>query len=101
MTTYKLPDENFPELFWEEYLNLDFNILRQDKLEKIRKYLNRYKQFQGFTGEEYQEEHLKEKIEEITGLTFSWRSWGALMAAYMNSKAGIRKFSYIDYYMYL
>jgi len=92
-------DDNFPELFWNEYINLDYNLPRQDNLEKIRKYLDRYPQFQGFTGEEYQELHLREKIEKLTGLTFSWRSWGALMSAYMNTKKGVRGYSYISFYM--
>ena len=99
----------FPLFFWEEYVaNQTYYCDKwedaQDtlfQLQTIKEFLDTHSKFQGCTGEELQEKYnyFEEYFDGIGGLDYSWRAWGQLMAAYMNSKECDRKYTYMDFYM--
>lgn len=105
--------EQFPKLFWEEYVfrydptdsfrdkDTYLSIIKKaNNLWHIWEFLESNPEFHGYTGQEYQSKiGLSEDIYDISGMTFSWRAWGQLMAAYMNSKKGKRLYHYMDFYM--
>lgn len=84
----------FPKETWEEYYER-----YQDKelLDSIKEELDNNPHFIGLSGEELQEIH--NKWLGRVNVPHSWRGWGALMSAYMNSKEGKRKYCYMDFYM--
>lgn len=98
--------EQFPKLFWEEYVYKhsvynDCSYKQYNKEVKelfdIKGFLDRRPKYQGISGDAYQNNGLYGGKD--IRMKFSMRAWGALMAAYMNSKKKKRLYSYIDYYM--
>lgn len=100
--------ETFEKLFWEEYVGrywidnrfkLSYNDFqkRLKELDKIKKYLDKHSNLQGMTGEQLQNV-FNYKLGKLK-VEYTWRGWGALMAAYMNSKVKERKYHYMDFYM--
>lgn len=97
----------FPKLFFMEELaertknedNYEDAINLVGLLKDIKCFLDENPEYQGYTGEQYQESDLSEKIERLTGLTFSWRNWGSFMASYMNTKEKARLYHYMSFYM--
>jgi len=100
--------KQFKRLFWEEYLfeydsffNFDTkysDMTKQVKyLNSIKKILDDNPEYQGITGFQLQEVYGN----RLSGrdMPFTWRAWGKLMSAYMNSKAKRRKFDYMSFYM--
>jgi len=94
--------DQFPKLYWEEYIFRcdEYNVENIKEFNKKKKYHEELKQFldnnkelQGITGEQAQEINLGKFG------NYSWRAWGAMMAAYMNSKIGKRKYHYMSFYM--
>jgi hypothetical protein len=98
----------FPKYFWAEYIAntaYERNYTFEDMvnycgiMNDIYDFLWKNKKYQKYTGEQYQESKLHDIIEKRFGMTFGWRSWGALMAAFMNTKEKERKYTYMSYYM--
>ena len=100
--------KQFKKLFWEEYVytycsissyTQSFKEYKKNikKLNKIKKILDNNKKYQGITGEDLQEKY-NHKLEGLD-INFSWRSWGSLMAAYINSKIEKRQYHYMSFYM--
>ena len=100
--------EQFDKRFWEEYVynyEVDYNlqdnyreyVKRIKYLDKIKTILDEHPEYHGLTGEQLQEKY--NDYLDGTYITFSWRGWGDLMAAYMNSKIKKRKYHYMDFYM--
>jgi len=108
----KEKSRQFPKLFWNEYVyeydkDYTFSVIekwdtyfdRTEALQKIYIYLLDHPEYHKYSGEKYQNSELEEKIFEVSGIRFSWRSWGALMAAFMNEKERKRKYHYMSFYM--
>ena len=105
----------FKRLFWEEYLYESefqyYNTFSKmptfkeiatntKNMNKIKDFLDKNPELHNITGGSYQQTPLYDTISKITkGMTFSMRAWGALMAAYMNSKKKKRLYDYMSYYM--
>ena len=98
--------EHFPKMFWEEYVyrfreHFNYNEFKEHikYLTKIKKVLDKNIEYQGLTGQQLQY-ICQYKLNGIKGeLNYTWRSWGSLMSAYMNSKLKERKFHYMNFYM--
>lgn len=84
------------KMFWEEYL-AGFKKPAQRELMQVKKFIEE-KQLFGLGGFDYQAKYEKE-IDVLTPLIrgFSFRAWGDLMAALMNSKTGKLQFTYMDF----
>jgi len=104
--------EQFPKLFWEEYIfQYEPRYMHKDKdtykslldnatkMVTLWEFLEDHKEHHGCTGNIYQNSELYGIVQSITGKSYSMRAWGALMSAYMNSKKGKRKYHYMDFYM--
>jgi len=98
----------FPKFFWAEYVANEMyerNYTFEDMINycgvmgDLYEFLKKHSKYHGCSGEKYQETGLREYVEKLTGMTFSWRSWGALMSAFMNSKEKKRKYHYINFYI--
>ena len=96
-------EEQFPKMFWEEYVYKYYiNRTYQEYSEherwfsNLRHFLNCHEELHGVTGEYIQNNPgcIPKEFD-----IFSWRSWGAVMAAYMNSKEKERKYTYMSFYM--
>jgi hypothetical protein len=85
-------------MFWEEYVKYYSRGNREiaQKLNRIRRIIEKNNLF-GMTGAEYQWSEWYRIIEIETGITFTCRAWGNLMAALMNTLEGKRKYDYIDF----
>lgn len=91
------PETMFPEFYWDEYVD-DMNYSgKEDELAMIKKILDNNPKYHGLTGERLQEQY--DHYLEGEEMDFTWRSWGQLMAAYMNTKEGKRKYNYMSFYM--
>lgn len=92
-------DPNFPCLFWNEYVDERLN--KNYKLAyELKKFIDDNQDIQGMTGEQMQDDpSVCLEIESILGHGMTWRSWGAMMSAYMNEKEGLRKYNYMSFYM--
>jgi hypothetical protein len=94
-----------PELFWHEYVasrtamydNYKDVAKELKDLEKIKAHLDKNKKLQGISGEELQEDYNYFNDNKL--YNYTWRSWGALMSAYMNTKEKKRKYNYMSFYM--
>lgn len=69
----------------------------------LNKFLDNNPEFHGLCGDELQEQY-EYVLVGHTGEVFyadgySWRGWGAAMAAYMNSKDIKGKYVYMEFYM--
>lgn len=81
---------------WKEYLSM-FTPAFRVKLESVKEYLDSHPETQGLIGPEYQNGPMWEKVKELCGDTFSLRAWGDLMASYMNTKSGEKKYNYTSF----
>lgn len=103
----KFEDEMFPKLFWDEYVSSQTCYIdsweevekEKDYLNLIKNFLDTHPKYQGCSGEEVQDSY--NYFEDIFNfpLQCSWRGWGDLMSAYMNSKHLDRRYHYLDFYM--
>jgi hypothetical protein len=106
---YKPRKEGFEKLFWDEFIDLESHqsiclaikvkakptFTKKDFVKhysKIKKFIDSHNMV-GMTGEGYQNSKYYNKFNA------SWRGFGAIMAAYMNTKIGKRKYDYMDFYM--
>ena len=87
----------FPEFYWEEYVEDRYYPGAKEELAMIKNILDKNPEYHGLTGERLQEQYDHMLVGEE--MDFTWRSWGALMAAYMNTKEGERKYNYMSFYM--
>lgn len=102
-----MSEEDFPKKTWQEYRDVVAEWNKDGEtlpfilanLDFVKWWLDNHKEYQGITGNQLQEEY--NYFEEVHPLAFnySWRAWGALMSAYMNSKEGERKYHYMNFYM--
>lgn len=100
--------EQFEYLFWEEYVyqyypTVDYNntwAMYEDRIKyytEFKNWLDSNPRFHGITGQQAQwEEYYKDIPEQFQK---GYRGWGAVMAAYMNSKEKSRNYNYMDFYM--
>ncbi len=107
ITTLQTRKEMFRFMFWEQYVHSydweydydeDYEVYsaRVKRLNRVKRWLDRHPEFHGLTGEQKQLSTYKFPS-YVVG--FSWRGWGALMAAYMNSKCKERLYDYTSFYM--
>ena len=105
---YESSMDSFRKEFWEEYVYKfdpvwDYDRTYKDcqkrikQLNHIKQILDSNKKYQGLSGEKLQDVY-NHKLDGVE-LHYSWRAWGRLMAAYMNSKEKKRKYHYMDFYM--
>lgn len=94
MTNNIFPENMFPKETWEEY---EKRMGYYKDIIIIKKLLDEHPELHGLTGGQLQEEfdHTLYGVD----IKLSWRGWGALMSAYMNSKEGKRKYNYMSFYM--
>jgi hypothetical protein len=98
-------NEMFPKLYWNEYVAEHTKMYDNWKdvsdvlseLEKIKVFLDKNKKYHGISGEELQDKYNYFNNKKL--FDYSWRSWGSLMSAYMNTKKKERKYDYMSYYI--
>jgi hypothetical protein len=102
MTDEYNEEQMFPKLFWEEYVADRCSTDEQkENANKIYEFLLSNEELWGITGEQLQEDY--SYFKDIEGLnidfSYTWRSWGSLMSAFMNEQKGERIYHYMSFYM--
>lgn len=85
----------FKGLYWEELEDM-FKGKWKKQVKRLKAFIDEHEDVQGIGGFEYQEKWESE-VEKIFPDGFSFRAWGDVMSAYMNSKVGDRVYCYIDF----
>jgi hypothetical protein len=84
------------KLMWSEYVASFEDEVVQKQLELVKAYIIDH-ELEGMCGMEYQNSPHDAAIGEIFPSNFSFRAWGDLMAALMNTMEGARKYTYVDF----
>ncbi len=100
---YNPKNDSRDRVYWNEFVEIQIHeklhYTKYTKNEvmrhysKIKKFFDNHAGMHGMTGEQYQNSIYYNRFNA------SWRGFGAMMAAYMNTKLGKRKYCYIHFYM--